>query len=181
MLAAVITIANAAFVISGASAIFAGVAAIFARNQVRHAQIANAFPAVIGMFGEYRSPHVSHARTQVFQGLEKRVDPAPLGQLPSDIRQHALTVCHYLDNFGVLVAEGLVDIRIAGRFLGDTAISLWIVLRPHIEAERQRRVRDGERGGGDYLRYFEDLATRLNELHPETVRANLKRWAVEDA
>jgi hypothetical protein len=166
----------AALIVSIGSAAAALAAAAFAARQVHQARIANAFPAVIDMFGEYRSATVSHARTQVFTGLRKTDDPAPLSRLPTEIREPALTVCHYLDNFGVLVFEGLMDAEIAARFLGNTAVALWERLLPHIDAERLLRQAEEQPGGADYLRYFEDLAVTLNALNPEHLRSKLKRW-----
>jgi len=165
----------AAFVVSLVSL---GVALAFAIAQLRQSRIANAFPSVIGLFGEYRSGHVSNARTQVFRTLWKDpARPAPVSELPETVKQHCYTVCHYLDNFGVLVDEKLVDEAVAAKFLGSTAVSLWERLRPYIEAERFKRVAAAERGGADYLRYFEFLAKRLNDLNPEKLREDLERWA----
>lgn len=168
--------ATAALLVSITSALAAFLAAGFSMYQLRQSRVANAFPSVIDMFREYRSRHVSYARTQVFTRLRTTDDPAAVSQLPTDLRQHVLTVCHYLDNLGVLVSEGLMDTKIAARFLGNTAVSLWDRMQPHIEAERRLRVEQGQPGGGDYLRYFEDLAVTLKASNPEHQRSTLKRW-----
>lgn len=78
----------------------------------------------------------------------------------------------------MLVAEELRDAKVAARYLGDTAVALWERLWPSIEAERQRRIAERMKGKGDYLRYFEDLATTLTQLKPERTRETLKRWPV---
>jgi hypothetical protein len=171
-----VTISVAALVVSIASALFAALAARYTARQAHQAKVANAFPAVIDMFREYRGP-LSTARSRVFDLIDEAPETAPpLGDLPPDLKQPAIAVCHFLDNLGVLVAEGLMDSEIAARYLGDTAIALWKRLLPYIEAERNRRLASGIPGAADYLRYFEHLVVTLEELNPEHTRMRLKRW-----
>jgi hypothetical protein len=169
--------AIAALIVSIGSAFGAAAAALYAARQAHQAKVANAFPAVIDMFSEYRSPALSRARSRVFDLLDEQpTNPVPLSELPDEARENALAVCHYLDNLGVLVAEQLMDAAVAARYLGDTCLALWKRLRPYIEAEREKRARRGFAGPRDYLRYFEHLGAAFEELEPARQRANLKRW-----
>ena len=162
-------------------AIFSAVAAVVATavtwRQLHEARIANALPAVIDLFREYRSPEMTTARRIVFEKLTDAEKQLPLSQLPDDVRPAAYTVSHFLDNLGVMPAEGLMKPKLAAGFFGDTAIELWTHLAPCIERERDRR--EAWRGGRAYQVYFEDLAQRLKETNPQRTHQTLKRWRDE--
>lgn len=104
--------ALAALIIS----IVAGVAALVAVTvswwQLHKARVANQLPAVVDLFGEYRSPGLTTERRIVFEQIGPAEQRLPLSQLPDHVKSAAVQVCHYLDNLGVLVAEGLVQPQI---------------------------------------------------------------------
>ena len=60
--------------------------------------------------------------------------------LPDEVARAALRVSHYLDNLGVLVANGLLEPELAAGFLGDSALRLWRDLYPFITRERELRT-----------------------------------------
>jgi hypothetical protein len=167
----------AAFVISILSATAAVGAGLIARWQLKEARIANALPAVLALFSEYRTRPMGHARSVVFDQVGTAERRLPLSELPESVRQEALAVCHFFDHLGVLIEEGLLKPEFAARFLGDTAINLWKKLLPCILAERRLRHDRGWAGAFDYLLYFESLMVTLDEVGPERSRLKLKRWA----
>jgi len=138
-------------------------------RQLHEAEVANSLPTVIDLFREYRSPALSKARSIVFQQLGPDEQQLPLSELPDSVRPAAYSVCHYLDNLGVLVTEGLVEPRIVTRFLGRSAIDLWERLHPCIKLERAKR-------NGNYQRYFEGLAATAKRLDPELMLNIVPRW-----
>jgi hypothetical protein len=148
------------------------------QGQLTQARIANELPTVIGLFRDYRWPDMREARARLFDELQKGtvLEGVPITQLPEPIRGDALMVSHFLDNLGVLVAEGFMKPELAAGFLGTTSLSMWRLLKPHIDAERDLRAREGWEGGSDYQRYFEHLAETLRETDPTRVRRSLKHW-----
>lgn len=168
--------ALAALIISLVSAATAIAVSLVAWRQLREARIANALPAAIDLFREYRSDSLTTARKVVFAELGGAEESPAMSALPDNVRPSAYLISHFLDNLGVLVAEGLMKPELAARFLGDTAISLWLKLEPSIQKERELRASRLWSGARDYQRYFEDLAVTLRQLEPEVTRRGLKRW-----
>jgi hypothetical protein len=148
----------------------AAVAAVISARQLREARRANAFPATVDLFREYRSREMVAARRLLFERLPAHEAEGGIQGLPDDVAQAALMVSHYLDNLGVLVAHHLLDPRLAAGFLGDSTLRLWSQLAPFIVFERSRRSPNA------YLQYFEHLAVTLHEVQPMRVRAGLKAW-----
>ena len=132
--------------------------AIISARQLREARKANAFPAAIDLFREFRDPAFVADRRLLLTELE-RCDPT-LGMqgLPDRIRGPAFRVSHYLDNVGVLVAHRLIDPEIAGSFLGASALQLWEALKEFIRRERVLRSYP------DYQMHFEHLAATVASL-----------------
>lgn len=132
--------------------------AVISARQLREARKANAFPAAIDLFREFRDPAFVADRRLLLTELE-HCDPAQGMQgLPDGIRQAAFRVSHYLDNVGALVAHRLIDPEIAGSFLGASALQLWEALKEFIRRERVLRSYP------DYQMHFEHLAATVDSL-----------------
>jgi len=153
-----------------AALIVAAIAALISVRQLREATKANAFPAAVDLFREYRNREMVAARRLLSQELPAPENAKAIRDLPDDVAQAALKVSHYLDNLGVLVAHGLLQPELAAGFLGDSTLRLWQQLEPFIVRERALRSPNA------YLQYFEHLAATLHEVQPMRVRAGLKSW-----
>jgi hypothetical protein len=105
-------------------------------------------------------------------GTVRKINNSEKGitDLPNDVARASLRLCHYLDNLGVLVANGLFPAEVATGFLGVTAVQLWEGLQPFIETERSRRP------GRLYLEHFEHLAVTLDEIDVTQIRGRLRGW-----
>ncbi len=132
--------------------------AVISARQLREARKANAFPAAIDLFREFRDPEFVADR-RLLVGELRNCDPV-LGMqgLPDGVREAAFRVSHYLDNVGVLVAHRLIDPEIAGSFLGASALNLWEELKEFIRRERVLR------SFPDYQMHFEHLAATVASL-----------------
>ena len=107
-----LVIAIAAVVVSTATMIVVAL-------QVAEARKANALPATIDLFREYRSAEMEKARRLLADRLPD-LDPATgMKGLPDDVAVAAFQVSQYLDNLGVLVARGLLSAELAAGFLGE--------------------------------------------------------------
>lgn len=159
-----------AWAIAVAALIVAVVAAFISVRQLREATRANAFPAVVDLFREYRSREMVAARRLLALELPSPEDAQAIRNLPDDVAQAALKVSHYLDNLGVLIAHGLLKPELAAGFLGDSTVRLWRQLEPFVIQERALRSPNA------YLQYFEHLATTLHDVQPTRVRAGLRSW-----
>jgi hypothetical protein len=151
--------------------IVAAVAAAISAWQLREARRANAFPAVVDLFREYRSADMVKARRLLDEELPRLDGKSGIRGLPDDVAQAALKVSHYLDNLGVLVAYELVEPDFAAGFLGDSALRMWGKLSPFIINERALR------SPGAHLQYFEHLVATFEEAPPSRARRKLKRSA----
>jgi hypothetical protein len=149
--------------------VIAAIAVVVSAWQLREARRANAFPAALDLFREYRSPEMVKARRLLFDELPKMDRKGGIRALPDEVAQAALKVSHYLDNLGVLVAHGLLDPKLAAGFLGDSTLGLWRELSPFIRRERELR------SPAAYQQYFEHLAATLEEVQPSRARANLRK------
>lgn len=159
-----------ALAIAIAALVVAAIAAVISVRQLREARKANAFPATVDLFREYRSEEMVKARRLLSQELVN-ADPAEgIRGMPDDLARAALRVSHYLDNLGVLVAHELLDPKLAAGFLGDSTLRLWSDLGPFIFSERSFRIPKA------YLQYFEHLASTLHEVQPMQARAELNAW-----
>ena len=160
-----------ALAVAIAALIVAAIAAFISIRQLREATKANAFPAAVDLFREYRDTEMVAARKLLSEELPTAENAKAIRNLSDDVGQAALKVSHYLDNLGVLVAHDLLQPELAAGFLGDSAVRLWSQLEPFIALERELRSPNA------YLQYFEDLATRMHEVQPMRVRAGLRSWA----
>lgn len=158
-----LAIAIAALVVAAGSA-------VISVWQLREARKANAFPATVDLFREYRARDMVAARRLLSEKLPNLDPAAGIRDLPDDVAQAALRVSHYLDNLGVLVAHELLDPRLAAGFLGDSTLRLWSQLEPFIAQERTLRSPKA------YLQYFEHLAVTLHQVQPIRVREGLEAW-----
>lgn len=155
---------EASLIVSILAALIAGASAAFAFRSEREARRANDI-AVLDFLREYRAAEPS--RRYVFRELA-REHPSPIriANLPDGPREHAFTVCHYLDHLGFLVDHRIVDQEGVAGLLGESVLRAWAVLDPYIRSERDAR-------GTEYAAYFEDLAERIRRLDPSSERKHL--------
>jgi hypothetical protein len=157
---------DASLIVSILAALVAGVSAAFAFRSERESRRANDI-AVLEFLREYRE--AERSRRYVFRELAtEHPSPVRIADLPDKPRDHALTVCHYLDHLGFLVDHRIVDQEGVAGLMGESILRAWEVLAPYIGSEREAR-------GTDYAAYFEDLAERIRRLDPPTERKRLLR------
>lgn len=145
------------------------VSAAISARELREARKANAFPAAIDLFREFRDPAFVADRRLLLQELENCDPELGMSGLPDGINQAAFRVSHYLDNVGVLVAHKLIAPEIAVSFLGASALNLWRALEPFIRRERVLRSYD------DYQMHFEHLAAAVDALQLDSDRLGWKK------
>lgn len=149
--------------------IVAAIAAAISGWQLREARKANAFPAVVDLFREYRAEEMVAARRLLSEELKEIDPPCAVRDLPDHLAQAVLRVSHFLDNLGVLLAHSLIQPHIVAGFLGTSAKRIWQDLLPFIELERELRP------SGVYVEYFEHLVATLEVVRPEDVRSDLRK------
>jgi hypothetical protein len=148
----------AALAIAILALVVAIASAVISARQLREARKANAFPAAIDLFREFRDPGFVADRRLLLTELEDCDPELGMQGLPDRVRPAAFRVSHYLDNVGVLVAHRLIDPEIAGSFLGASALQLWEELKEFIRRERVLRSYP------DYQMHFEHLAATVDSL-----------------
>jgi hypothetical protein len=88
----------------------------------------------IDVLREYRGADMLAARRRI-----RDFDYACiLEEIPLGDRELVEMVGNYLDQIGVLVKLGLLDVKPAGAFLGGSARNMWEKLAPIIHAERSK-------------------------------------------
>lgn len=143
--------------------------AVISARQLREARKANAFPAAIDLFREFRDPAFVADRRLLLTELQNCDPEQGMQGLPGNIRHPAFRVSHYLDNVGVLVAHGLIDPEIAGSFLGASSLQLWEALKEFIRRERVLRSYP------DYQMHFEHLAATVASLRLDSESLGWKK------
>lgn len=106
------------------------------RRAAAEAAGATQLSAAIDLTREYRSPEMHRARLTV-RGLAPHTPGQTLADLHEHEREAAFLVSRYLDNLGTLVSQKLLSPEAAGTFLGVSAVQMWSILKPYIEAERE--------------------------------------------
>lgn len=154
------------------AAIIAGVisliAIIISRSQYLLSKRSNAFPITIEMFKEFRSHEFKVHINFIISKLPLLKHPKKdMKELPEDVQKHILTVSHYFDNLGVMVATNAVDKKLVISFLGGTATKVWEILYPYIKTERVKRE------NGIYQEFFENLVWEIKKNPPEKVKRKL--------
>jgi hypothetical protein len=152
-------------VISIAAGIAAIVSAAVAARALREAKKANALPILLDFLREYRQYEPD--RRYILRELGALERGLGISELPDEPRTHARTVCHYLDQLGLLVKKDLVDQNDVAGVMGESILYSWRALEPFITAEREAR-------SGDYAQYFEHLVARVLKIGPRTPRAELE-------
>jgi len=149
--------------------VVAVISAVISARELREARKANALPAAIDLFREFRDPAFVTDRRLLLREL-KNCDPeGGMSGLPDGVNQAAFRVSHYLDNVGVLVAHKLIDPEIAVSFLGGSALSIWEALKEFIRRERVLRSFD------DYQMHFEHLVATVDALQLDSGRMGWKK------
>jgi hypothetical protein len=150
------------------------VSIIVSRRQLSSAKNSQSITVMLSMLGEYREEAMVQARRSVFRHLGSETAAPPttgFSDIPKEARTAAVTISHFFDNVGLLVAHGLVPADPLISFFGAGAIQLWQTLEPYIECERRTR-------GSDYYQaYFESFAELAAKRDPEAmirkvIRAN---------
>jgi hypothetical protein len=159
----------AALIIAVVALVVAVISAIISARELREARKANAFPAAIDLFREFRDPDFVADRRLLLRELENCDPETGMSGLPDGINQAAFRVSHYLDNVGVLVAHKLIDPEIAVSFLGASALSLWQALSDFIRRERELR------SYADYQMHFEHLAATVDALQLDSGRLGWRK------
>jgi hypothetical protein len=157
-----VTLAIVAFIVAAMAAAFSG-------WQARESRRANAFPAVVDLFREYRSPEMVAARRLVSRELGPDRPACEVSDLPDELAQAVLRIGHYLDNIGVMIDKKLIKPELVAGFLGDSALRQWNQMERFIRKERLIREPSA------YMNYFEHLAVTLLVVRPEDVRAKLRK------
>jgi hypothetical protein len=152
--------------VSVGAIIVAAVSAVYAGQTVRETRKANAVPALLDFLREYR--RYESERRYVLRELSDECDPR-LGVtgLPDSARKQVLAVCHYLDQLGLLVDQGLVNPEAVTGFMGESVLRNWRARAPYIDTERKLR-------NEDYAKYFESLVARVLAIGPRVARKRLQ-------
>lgn len=139
---------------------------LFAWRQLRATRVATQLEANVDLLREYRSTTMRLQRAQLRQLPE--CDPNQgLEQLSADDREALENVFHYLDQVGMLVSVGMLEIDSIARFLGGSAQAMWRCAAPFIYADREVHARP------TYQRHLEYLSARLDREMPATEDAIL--------
>jgi len=142
------------------------VGVIVALLALRETRRVTQLPAVIDLLREYRSEPMRLARVSI-HNLPPCDPEWGFEQLGRD-REAVERVSHFLDNVGLLIAEKLLKPKPAAMFLGGSALGMWDVLAPYIDAERRVNNRP------TYQRHFEHAAAIFKEIDIDAEIARLK-------
>lgn len=135
--------------------------------QIRLASGGNHLPVVLDAFKETRSAAWFEAQEYVLIKLaEEHAADCGLRGLPVLARTHATTIGLFYDDLGKVVAHGMIDQNLVIGAYGTPIVRLWDALAPYVYAERQAH-------GLHFWVYFEDLAARTADTHPEVVYADM--------
>jgi hypothetical protein len=164
-----------AIVLAGIALPVSVLAAFAAWRQLRLARHANALPVLVDMFREHRSDRLAEVRRFVYHDLGSHDLSRGLAALPEDKQATVRELAWFYDNLGALVVHNIVDIELVSGYLGTSVVMAWERLQPLVVVERQVRAQattDPLR----WQRYFENLATLVQEVDPEKARARSKHW-----
>jgi hypothetical protein len=152
--------------VSIGAVVVAGMSAVYAGQTARETRKMNAVPALLDFLREYRRYEAE--RRYVLRDLQGECEPRlGITDLPDATRWRVLIVCHYLDQLGLLVDQGLVRPEAVAGFMGESVLRNWRALEPYIETERALR-------NEDYAKYFESLVVRVLQIGPKTARNRLQ-------
>lgn len=153
-----------------AAIIIASIAVLVTAWQLFETRRANALPATVDLFREYRSEEMVDARRVLYLELGDLDPDLGISQLPGEVREAAERVGFFLDNVGVMIAHRLVSPKLVAGFLGVSSLNLWKALYPFVMHERARR-------STVYLNYFEHLAAEMEKIRiADGVKSNLTPW-----
>ncbi|GAA1259033.1 hypothetical protein GCM10009665_56480 [Kitasatospora nipponensis] len=144
------------------------VSGLLALRQLRSAQSANILAMILSGFSESRDPAYAEAIEYVLYRLRDDY-PQPMSYLAfaEPHKAHVRRVALFFDDLGKLVAHGVVDEKLIIGAYGRSLLRAWTVLAPFVYLERSEHQRTP-------MRYFEDLAHRVDRTSPDTVYANLR-------
>ena len=102
---------------------------------------------------EHSKPSFANSRHYILHQELADSDPSlGLEGISIDHRPGIVELIGFYDLIGVMRAHKLIDRRIVDNYIGRTAISVYIQMKPYISTERNKR-------GGPYMHYFEHWAT----------------------
>jgi hypothetical protein len=131
---------------------------------------ANLLPVLIEMFEEFRAPafkeHMTYLETELWR--ECPLGKMGMDDLPEEARRHVVPVATFFFTVGVLVANEVIDARLASSYMGRSILRAWTLLEPYIHNERQRRNDE------HHLMFFENLAYLVSLNPPSKLNATLK-------
>ncbi|WP_435871134.1 DUF4760 domain-containing protein [Micromonospora wenchangensis] len=155
------------------SAAALAVSILVAVRQLQASRRSDTSSATLALFAEYRTMSMRDSRDKIYRFLGEEESATPLSMLPDEIREDCFRVAYYFDHLGLLIGHRLLPAEPFVAFPGNGCSRLWLKLKPHVEAERQRR------GVRYYLGYFEMLALLSNRQDAEVINHKLIRQALD--
>ncbi|MET9291048.1 hypothetical protein [Streptomyces sp. NPDC003077] len=153
-------------VLSVASALAAVVAVVLSVRQVRLMSRQSLLPVVLEAFREARSREWFDARDFIYERLAAECSPERgVSQQPPEARVALRKVGFLFDNFGLLIAHGVVPEEVVIGFFGSLD-EIWHIMEPYVRKEAELR-------GMGYMVFFEDLVVRSRSRSTRDVRKAL--------
>ncbi|MFJ9036634.1 hypothetical protein ACIRF8_08590 [Streptomyces sp. NPDC102406] len=153
-------------VVSVASALAAVVAVALSIRQARLMSRQSLLPVVLEAFREARSPEWFEARDFIYERLAAEFPPdLGVSQQPPQARAALRKVGFLFDNFGLLIAHGVVPEELVTGFFGSLD-EFWHIMEPYIRKEAELREMD-------YMVFFEDLVVRSQSRSAMDIRESL--------
>ncbi|MEU6768086.1 hypothetical protein ABZ916_36965 [Streptomyces sp. NPDC046853] len=161
--------------VSLASALAAVVAVVLSLRQVRLMARQSLSPVVLEAFREARSPEWFEARDFIYERLAAEFPPdRGVSQQPPQARAALRKVGFLFDNFGLLIAHGVVPEELVIGFFGRSLQDeFWRIMAPYIRKEAELR-------GQGYMVFFEDLVARARLSSVTGIRETLGLRTVDD-
>ncbi|QDQ09606.1 hypothetical protein [Streptomyces spectabilis] len=154
--------------VSLASALTAVIAVVLSMRQVRLMARQSLLPVVLEAFREARSPEWFEARDFIYERLPAEFSPdRGVSQQPPEARGALRKVGFLFDNFGLLIAHGVVPEELVIGFFGRSLQEeFWQIMAPYIRKEAELR-------GQSYMIFFEDLVARAQSSSVADIREDL--------
>jgi hypothetical protein len=156
---------------TGAEWVIAGVAgaALFvALLALRSNWRANRIPWVFSFLTEYERREPDR-RYIVNHLTDDHADPSQGIPAADPGHREVISVIHYLNQLGFLVASGVVRVGDVAAVMGPSVVHMWTILEPYVEGEREKRRKKANRDPA-YGEFFERLAERIETLTPKAAR-----------
>jgi len=132
---------------------------VFTMMELRHLARTRRTDVIMRIYDRFGSKEMVEAMNSVGQLRSWSPDAYPKGEL-TGVTQIAVI----FEGLGVLLEEGLIDIRLVNSLFGPTLVSLWKPIQPIVMGMRESLNQPF------FFSHFEYLYERLNEYragHPE--------------